>query len=445
MYVTINPYNQDKLKEYSYLSNTELEQKLDAVAKTYADWKNESIETKIKLGKTLSDLLFSEKVELATLISSEMGKPIKQTIAEVEKCADLVDYITQNVNNFLSPSFLDTTTYINYTSTGAVFGIMPWNFPLWQIFRYAFPTIMGGNVALLKHAPNTFGCGKAVEELFIKAGFPSNVFTNLIIDISQTEQVISTPIVQGVCVTGSAKAGSSVASLAGKYLKKSVLELGGTDACVLFKDADFETALTATFNSRMTNAGQVCIAPKRIFVPKNKITEVITFFKSKIDELILGNPLDPKTTMGPISKSQFLPVLEKQVKKAIELGATLIAGGKIKTPFFEPTLLLVNNDNTILKEEIFGPVLCIISYDDETNLLSEINNTDYGLGTAIWSANLEKAKEWATQIEVGFVTINKIVRSDVRYPFGGVKKSGYGKELGEAGFKTFLNEKVINF
>jgi len=444
MYVTINPYNQEKLAKYSYLSNNELDLTLDKLTQTYTSWKQESIHTRRELGINLSKLLNNQKENLGYLITSEMGKPLKEAVSEIEKCITLVEYITNNFESFLKDDTIDYTTYINYSPTGAVLGIMPWNFPMWQVFRYAFPAIMGGNIALLKHAPNTFGCGEAIAKLFTEAGFPKNVFTNLIIDITQVEQVIAHPITQGICVTGSTNAGSAVACLAGKYLKKTVLELGGIDAAILLKDADFNTALTAIFKSRIFNAGQVCIAPKRIFIPQEKLEYTISFLKELISQITLGNPLDSKTIMGPIAKSDFLPVLENQVQRAITKGAQLIVGNKTTTPFFTPTLLIVNNENPILKEEIFGPVLCIVPYAKETNLITEINSTDYGLGTSIWSKNTNKAKEWATKIDVGFVAINKIVKSDVRYPFGGVKNSGYGKELGEEGFKTFLNAKTIS-
>lgn len=444
MISTINPYHQEKISNYSFLSNKELDLKLNLIQRTYKTWKNISINNRQELGKKLNTILSKEKDNLALLISSEMGKPIQESHAEVEKCILFVDYINRNFETFLEDEILDQNTYINYSPTGSVFGVMPWNFPLWQVFRYALPAIMGGNTAVLKHAPNTFGCGKIVEEIFLKAGFPKYVFSNLVIDIPQIEQVIAHPTTQGVCVTGSTIAGSAVALLAGKHLKKSVLELGGTDACILLDDADFEKALTATFNSRMTNAGQVCIAPKRIFVPANKLNNVLEFLTLKTQQLKTGNPLSPNTTMGPIAKVEFLSVLENQVNSAVKLGAQLILGGKIKAPFFEPTILVAKHDNEILKEEIFGPVICLIPYKDESLLLDMVNNTEYGLGTAIWTVDIKKAKQWATKIESGYVSINKIVKSDVKFPFGGIKKSGYGKELGEAGFKTFLNAKTVS-
>lgn len=442
MIITTNPYTQKEIRKYSFLTNNELTTQLNNTQKSYKNWRNTSFSEREALGKKLKELLLSKKQELATLISTEMGKPITQCLAEVLKTSTLVDYFTSNTANFLKIIDLDKNTYVSYHPTGAVFGIMPWNFPLWQVFRYAFPNIMAGNVCLLKHAPNVTGCAIAIQQLFEEAGYPKHVFTNLIIDIPQVEQVIAHNVVQGVCLTGSTKAGSSVAALAGKYLKKSVLELGGTDASIIMEDADFDTALTSAFDSRTANSGQVCIAAKRIFIPKNKLEYAIDFFKKKIADLKQGNPLDENTQIGPISKAEFLPVLQNQVEKTIKNGAELIVGGKIKEPFYETTLLIVNKENPMLKEEIFGPVICVISYENTDTLIEEVNNSDYGLGTAIWTTNIEKAKSLAEKIEAGYVSINYKVTSDPKFPFGGIKKSGYGKELGEHGLKTFLNAKT---
>ena len=442
MIITTNPYTQKKIQQYSFLKDEELNLKLNTAQKSYKNWKNTSFKEREQLGIKLKELMLSRKESLANLISTEMGKPITQCLAEVVKTSTLVDYFTSNTANFLKNIDLDENTYVSYHPTGAVFGIMPWNFPLWQVFRYAFPNIMAGNVCLLKHAPNVTGCAIAIQQLFEDAGYPKHVFTNLIIDIPQVEQVIAHNVVQGVCLTGSTKAGSSVAALAGKYLKKSVLELGGTDASIIMEDADFDTALTSAFDSRTANSGQVCIAAKRIFIPKNKLEYAINFFKKKITDLKQGDPLDENTQIGPISKAEFLPVLQNQVEKTIKNGAELIVGGKIKEPFYETTLLVVNKENAMLKEEIFGPVICVIPYENTDTLIEEVNNSEYGLGTAIWSTNIEKAKSLAEKIEAGYVSINFKVTSDPKFPFGGIKKSGYGKELGEHGLKTFLNAKT---
>ncbi|GGF80045.1 aldehyde dehydrogenase family protein [Wenyingzhuangia marina] len=442
MIITTNPYTQKKIQQYSFLKDEELNLKLNTAQKSYKNWKNTSFKEREQLGIKLKELMLSRKESLANLISTEMGKPITQCLAEVVKTSTLVDYFTSNTANFLKNIDLDENTYVSYHPTGAVFGIMPWNFPLWQVFRYAFPNIIAGNVCLLKHAPNVTGCAIAIQQLFEDAGYPKHVFTNLIIDIPQVEQVIAHNVVQGVCLTGSTKAGSSVAALAGKYLKKSVLELGGTDASIIMEDADFDTALTSAFDSRTANSGQVCIAAKRIFVPKNKLEYAIAFFKQKIADLKQGNPLEESTQIGPISKAEFLPILQNQVEKTIKNGAELIVGGKIKEPFYETTLLVVNKENSMLKEEIFGPVICVIPYENTDTLIEEVNNSEYGLGTAIWTKNIGKAKSLAEKIEAGYVSINFKVTSDPKFPFGGIKKSGYGKELGEHGLKTFLNAKT---
>ncbi|MEN8765718.1 MAG: aldehyde dehydrogenase family protein [Wenyingzhuangia sp.] len=445
MIVTTNPFTKEKIHQYSFLTNSELNSKLDMTQKSYENWKRISSEKKQELGTKLKELLLSQKQRLAVLMSSEMGKPISQSLIEIEKTSSLIDYFTSHTSTLLKNSRLDDNTYVSYHATGAVFGIMPWNFPLWQVFRFAFPNLMAGNVCVLKHAPNVMGCALAIEQLFLDAGYPKHVFTNLIIDLPQVEQVIAHRTVQGICVTGSTKAGSAVAALAGKYLKKSVLELGGTDASILLEDADFDYALTSAFESRTANSGQVCIAAKRIFIPKDKLPYAISFFKQKIANLKQGDPLDTKTQIGPISKAEFLPVLQNQVEQVIKNGAELMVGGKINEPFYETTLMVVNKDNPMLKEEIFGPVICIISYDNTDELIDCVNDSDYGLGAAIWTANLERAKNLAAQIETGYVSINFKVTSSPKFPFGGIKKSGYGKELGEHGLKTFLNAKTNTF
>ncbi len=443
MSTTINPYTKTTLNTYKLLSDFELDQTLEKSNIAYLSWKNTSLDDREILILKLKEQLKEQQPQLAELISTEMGKPLQQSFNEIDKCIELITYYAQHFKTFLTPKKIEQTATVIYQPTGAVLGIMPWNFPFWQVFRYAIPNILAGNICLLKHAPNTFGCGIAIETLFLNAGFPKHTFKNLCIDVSQVEKATQHSVTQGVCVTGSTQAGSAVAALAGKHLKPSVLELGGTDASILLEDADFTTALQHTINARLLNAGQICIAPKRIFVPKNKLDDTIALCLEKIKNVVLGNPLDPFTTMGPIAKADFIPILEQQVTQAISLGANLITGGSAKAPFYEPTLLILNADNKILEEEIFGPVICVIPYEHEDELISLVNQTKYGLGAAIWSKDTTKATAFATQIDVGYVAINQIVKSDPKYPFGGIKHSGYGKELGEQGFKTFLNAKTI--
>lgn len=442
MIITTNPYTQKEINRYTFLTDNEIDLCLNKTQASYKNWTKTSFKTRTKLGENLIKIIQEQKQELSILISTEMGKPINQSIVEIDKTCTLIEYFNDHTKNHLQEKTLDNNTYISYHPTGTVFGIMPWNFPFWQVFRFAFPNIMAGNNCILKHAPNVMGCAKAIEKLFIDAGYPEYIFTNLIVDIPQVEQIIAHKSVQGICITGSTKAGSSVAALAGKHLKKSVLELGGTDAAIILDDADFDTALTSSFQSRIVNSGQVCIAAKRIFIPQDKIEYTVDFLQQKINDLKQGNPLDSDTNIGPISKVEFLNTLQIQVEKIIDHGAKLIVGGQINSPFYETTLLIVNNKNPILKEEIFGPVICLIPYDNEDLIIDEVNDSDYGLGAAIWSKNIEKAKTLAAKVETGYVSINFKVTSDPKFPFGGIKKSGYGKELGEHGLKTFLNAKT---
>lgn len=395
MITTINPYTQKPIKNYCFLNNDTLVNTLNQIKISYENWSNTEIDLRVKLANNFEKLLLERKESLAKLMSSEMGKPITESLGEIEKSATLLSFFSKETSHLLSSEKITNNTFVSYHPTGAVFGIMPWNFPFWQVFRYAIPNILAGNVCVLKHAPNVFGCAKAIEKLFLDAGFPKHVFTNLSIDLPQVQTVIAHPIVQGVCVTGSERAGSAVASLAGKYLKKSVLELGGTDAFAILKDADFNKALESALISRLKNGGQVCIAAKRIFIPSEKLEKAISFVSNKIKDITLGDPLNTNTKMGPIAKAEFLPKLQQQVDDCVKQGAKLIVGGKRKDPFFEPTLLIVNAENPLLKEEIFGPVICLIPFENEDDLIKNINNSDYGLGAAIWSNNINKAKKLA--------------------------------------------------
>lgn len=443
---TINPFTQQVLKTYTFLSSEQLQEALSLASTSYSSWKVTSIAHRKALMQRVIDLLGTQKEAHALLITQEMGKPFTEAIAEVEKCMLLCQYYLEQAEAFLHPTPLalsDKTVEIRYETTGAVFGIMPWNYPYWQVFRYLIPNILAGNAVLLKHAPNVMGCGQAMQNLFLAAGFPAGVFQSLIIDIPQVEAVIAHPVVQGVCLTGSVKAGSAVAALAGKYLKKSVMELGSSDPFIILPDASLSAALTAAFQSRLSNAGQTCIAAKRVYIHQSQLEESLQFLQEKIAGLQLGNPVHPATTLGPISKLEFVKQLEAQMEKALAHGSKLIVGGKAVGAFFQPTILVSQQDNPINKEEVFGPVLNLIPYEQEEVLTNWANDTPFGLAAAIWGTDLEKANRLATQVAAGNVVINDFSKSDPRIPFGGIKQSGYGREMGEAGFKSFLNEKAV--
>ena len=321
---------------------------------------------------------------------------------------------------------------------------MPWNYPFWQVLRYAAPTIMSGNVTLLKHAPNVIGCAKAIENAFLEAGFPKGVFQQITIDIPQVESVIASDIICGVTLTGSEKAGSSVASLAGKYIKKSVMELGGSDAFIVLHDADLEKAATVATQSRMLNAGQACICAKRFIVTEKVADEFGVLFAQKIQSLQQGNPLQQGINMGPLARLDLAEKLEHQLEQSLQQGAKLILGGERENCNFQPTLIdFVTVDSVAFQEETFGPLATVIRAKDENDAVTIANNHRYGLASSIWTKDLENAFQLARKMEAGNVFVNSLVRSDSRVPFGGIKKSGYGRELGTVGIKEFMNMKSL--
>lgn len=442
--LTINPFTGKEIETYAFLSDAALQDKLLQAAQAYSQWSHTEIGARRSVIEEVCARLRRDKQRHAEIITTEMGKPIRESLSEIEKCLWLCEYFLAEAESFLIPreeDLGDKQILHLLEPIGAVLGIMPWNYPYWQVFRYAIPNLLLGNVVLLKHAPNSFGAALAIESLFGEA--PQGVFQSLLIDIPLVESVIAHEIVQGVCVTGSARAGRAVASLAGKYLKKSVLELGGTDAFVLLDDAPLHAALDAAYSSRTGNAGQSCIAAKRIFVPQNSLDQATEYLRTKLEGIQLGDPMLETTDMGPISTAAFSQKLQRQVARAVAEGASLILGGQAKGAFFEPTLLVASADNPMTTEEIFGPVLTLIPYEKEDALLSAVNETDYGLGGAVWSADKHRAIQFARHMHTGAVAINSFMKSDPRVPFGGIKQSGYGREMGLAGFRAFANEKVV--
>jgi acyl-CoA reductase-like NAD-dependent aldehyde dehydrogenase len=331
-----------------------------------------------------------------------------------------------------------------YVPIGVVLAIMPWNFPYWQVFRYAVPALMAGNTTLLKHAPNVFGCALAVEKAFRAVGFPEGVFQSIIADVPALSELVKDDRVGMVTLTGSEKAGAAVAALAGAQIKKSVLELGGNDALIVLPDADLDQAAAAAVQSRMMNAGQVCIAAKRFLVHETVKPAFTEKILALIQQLPQGNPLDPAIKMGPLARPDLAQNLDRQVKIAIEQGAKLLCGGQVQSCNFTPTLLdEVHSDNIVFREETFGPVATITTFSSEKEAVQQANDSRYGLSAAIWTQDLDKAKTLAQALQVGSVFVNAVVRSDSRLPIGGVKKSGYGRELAEDGIKEFCTPKTI--
>lgn len=446
IFKSINPYTQEIVVTHPILTSVQLRQKISLADKGFHYWKTTSFEDRTVKMKRLADLLRLNKTELALLITSEMGKVLAESEAEIEKSALNCEYYAEKAEQLLK-EVINSTRFNSktvYDPLGAVFAIMPWNYPFWQVFRYAAPTIMAGNVTLLKHAPNVMGCAKAIARLFLEAGFPEGVFQELAIDVPQVEEVIASNIVCGVTLTGSEAAGAAVASLAGKHIKKSVLELGGSDAFIVFDDANLEAAATVAAQSRMGNAGQACICAKRFIVTESVANDFTSLFIEKVKKIQQGDPLNAQNQMGPLARIDLAEKLELQLQTALEQGAQLLLGGKREQCNFQPTIIdHVHVKNIAFQEETFGPLAAIVRAKNEEDAITLANQHRYGLAAAIWSEDVENAQQLARKIEAGSVFINSLVRSDSQISFGGIKKSGYGRELGAIGLKEFLNVKSI--
>ena len=446
IFKSINPFTQAVIAEHESLTTSQLNQKLQISERAFKEWKNTSFHERADKMRNLASILRANKEKLAELITNEMGKIFSESIAEVEKSAANCDYYSEHAEQMLQDQYYETPfkSMSVYDPMGAVFAIMPWNYPFWQVLRYAAPAIMAGNVSLLKHASNVIGCAKAIENAFLEAGFPKGVFQQISIEIGQVESVIASNIVCGVTLTGSEQAGSSVASFAGKHIKKSVMELGGSDAFIVLDDANLEKAATVATQSRMLNAGQACICAKRFIVTEKVGDAFVELFTQKINALQQGNPLQRGINMGPLARLDFAQKLSEQLEKSLQQGAKLITGGERENCNFQPTLIdFVDSNNIAFKEEIFGPLATIIRVKDENDAVTIANKHRYGLASAIWTEDREKAYKLARRIEAGNVFVNSLVRSDSRVPFGGIKKSGYGRELGAIGIKEFMNMKSL--
>ena len=447
IFSSINPYNLETVAEYAALSDAQIQQKLNTATTAFKSWRKTSFAQRAELMHRVADILRRDKEALATLMTTEMGKIIAESRAEIEKTAAHVAFFADNTEGYLKDeivAFEGQKAMIAFDPIGCIFAIMPWNYPFWQVLRYAAPTIMAGNVTILKHAPNVFGCAEAIEKAFLEAGFPEGVFQSIVVDTHQTERLIAADIVQGVTLTGSEYAGSAVAAMAGKHIKKSVLELGGSDPFIVLADADVEKAAKVATQSRMMNAGQACICAKR-FIVVEAVKEAFThYFKDNISKLIQGNPMDPSVNMGPMARLDLAEKLSKQLDATISQGATKVLGGERNNCHFKPTLLTnVNFGTTAFTEEIFGPLATVISVKNEQEAIELANNHRYGLAATLWTTDVERGYQLARQIDSGGVFINTIVASNSRLPFGGVKKSGYGRELSVHGLKEFVNWKTI--
>lgn len=448
MLKSINPFTGKAISTFTEFTPEQLNSVLEKTHISFKKWRNENFEKRSVYFRKLASLLRERSEEYSILITSEMGKIISESRAEVEKCAWLCEYYSENTEDLLKQELIKTdasNSYVRYEAVGIIYGIMPWNFPFWQVLRAAVPTIMAGNTFVLKHAPNVIGCGVAIEKLFLDAGFPENIFSNLLIDINLSESVISNSYVQGVTLTGSQRAGSVVAALAGKYLKKTVMELGGSDPFIVLKDADINSSCKAGICSRMLNSGQVCISAKRFIVEEEIFDEFVQEQKTILENMILNDPMDENSEIGPMARQDLLEEIEKQVNESVKMGAKIICGGKRKNEkFYSPTLIInVKKGMPVYNEETFGPVSVVISARNAEDAIRIANDTNYGLGASLWTKDLVLAKNLAEKVEAGAVFINGMTKSDPRLPFGGIKQSGYGRELGALGIREFVNAKTV--
>jgi succinate-semialdehyde dehydrogenase/glutarate-semialdehyde dehydrogenase len=447
----INPATGQEIKTYPTLTPEEVNRAIREVDQAFQDWRHTSFEERRRLMNEAARILRDNVEQYAELMALEMGKPIKEGRAEANKCAWVCDYYAQNAEDFLKTEVVKTDaskSFVSFQPIGVVLAVMPWNFPFWQVFRFAAPALMAGNVGILKHASNVPGCALAIEEVFTRAGFPAHVFRTLLIGSQAVSAVIENPLVKAVTLTGSTPAGKAVASKAGAMLKKTVLELGGSDPYIVLEDADLEATVDTCVLSRLINSGQSCIAAKRFIVVQSLKERFEQLYVQKMQSRPMGDPLDETVTVGPQARRDLRDDLHRQVEESIRQGAECLLGGEIpkgKGAFYPPTVLTdVKKGMPAYDEELFGPVAAIIPVKDEDEAIRVANDSVFGLGAAVFTRDVKKGERLAeTEIQAGSCFVNTFVRSDPRLPFGGIKESGYGRELSHFGIKEFVNIKTI--
>lgn len=448
---TTNPATGAKLAEYPAQTEEQLEAILNRAVAAQKHWRQSDTATRIQALRNLGQILRDEVEAHATLISQEMGKPITEARGEVLKCATTCDYYADNLEAFLAPKVIKTeaaTSFVAYEPIGIVLAVMPWNFPYWQVIRFAAPTLAAGNGGLLKHASNVTGCALAIQSAIDRAGFPEGLFTTLVLaKHSIVNDLIADERVAAVTLTGSEGAGASVAEAAGRALKKTVLELGGSDPFVILEDADVAAITPLAVRARFINTGQSCLCAKRFMVDAKVHDDFEARLKVAVEALKIGDPLDPTTQIGPLAKPSFVDDIDRQVRDSVAMGARVVAGGyRIDGPgsYYAPTVLAdVTPDMPVFNQETFGPVLALVKAASTDEALELANTTQYGLAASVWTSNMELGIELGRRIESGALFVNTIVASDPRLPFGGVKLSGYGRELSEEGMREFTNARTI--
>lgn len=446
-----NPFTGEQLQTYNLFTINQIEQSLECASLAHKKWKNIRIFERAEKFKNLATLLRNRKEKLGMLITLEMGKILKESIAEIEKCAWVCEYYADEAENFLRPEIIKTNythSFVAFNPLGTILSIMPWNFPFWQAFRAAAPILMAGNTLILKHASNVSGCALEIENLFHEAGFDKGVFTTILVKGSNTSKLINDKRIAAVTITGSTPAGIAVASVAGQNLKKAVLELGGSDPYIILEDANIALAAQKCAAGRLLNAGQSCIGAKRFIVVEKAYDAFVAQFLEELKQTTTGNPLLNETTFGPLANLGFRNELHQQVQDSIQKGAQLLLGGSVyndKIPLYPATILTnVKPGMPAYDDELFGPVASIIKVKTENEAIETANDTIFGLGAAIFTEDIEKGVNIAeNKIEAGCCFVNDFVKSDPRLPFGGIKMSGYGRELSLWGIREFTNIKTV--
>lgn len=446
---TINPATGQVIRSYDSTDTQQISQIVSDARTAFEKWKKKDIVERCDYIRSLARVLNKNKDQYAKIITQEMGKPITQSYAEIEKCVWLCEYYSEYAESFLRDQIIPTEfrkSFVSFEPLGTVVGIMPWNFPFWQVMRFVVPTLIAGNVAILKHSSVCIGCALDIKDSLTEAGFPEGVFQLVIGDYRAGEALVQSKI-NAVSVTGSVNTGKRVAELAAAGLKKHVLELGGSDPFIVLEDADLNHTVPQAVHSRLLNTGQSCIAAKRFIVVKEIADKFTKLFVQNTEEEIVGDPMDTKTTVGPVVRDNQRQALIRQVEDAKSKHAEILLGGNIidgNGYYYEPTIISnVNHEMDVLREEVFGPAAPIIVVENEAEAILEANNSEFGLGASVWTSNFERGLKLAREIQSGVVKVNEMVRSDPRLPFGGVKNSGIGRELSEFGIREFVNVKSI--
>lgn len=447
---SVNPFTNEVIKQFDEASDQEVNDALKEAEEAYQEWKEVPFRERAEVMQKAAVVMEEDIEHYAYLMTLEMGKVKREAHAEIKKCAACLRYYAENAETFLKNEPLpveEGEAYIAYDPIGPVLAIMPWNFPFWQVIRFAAPNLMAGNVGILKHASNVPQVSMAIEEIFLKAGAPANVFKSLLVGSDKVNNMIDHPSVKAVTLTGSEGAGSKVGERAGKNIKKTVLELGGSDPFVVLEDADLELAAEMAVKSRLINFGQSCIAAKRFIIVKKVYEEFMELFRTKMAAIKIGDPTDDEVDYGPMASEDQAQALLEQVQTAIKKGAKAVLGGdrpKMEGAFFNPTILTdIKPSNPVYQQELFGPVAMVFNVKNEKEAIKMANNHRYGLGGSVWTQDRDRGAYVARQINSGAVYVNKMMASDPAVPFGGVKKSGYGRELSYTGIREFMNQKTV--